>query len=179
MEPLYNMTGIPPISYVLPKLMHAYSLRLQGLPLGAKVKTILEMDQCCYWPDYTTPHTNLHWASIDLSPSTYHPIDLCTAGLWAHPKVLYTPQPLSSPDTKWLKESITQMPYHPMIHIFISSMAHLTTALTTYHICYAHHPNKFHFTGITIGVNQTQALCRAVQVTLSHATSIPFTHAYL
>jgi len=40
--------GIPPISYVLPKLMHSYALRLQGLPLGAKVKTILEMDQCRY-----------------------------------------------------------------------------------------------------------------------------------
>ena len=55
-EPLHNMTGIPPISYVLPKLMHTYSLRLQGLPPEAKVKTVLETDQCQYWPDYATPH---------------------------------------------------------------------------------------------------------------------------
>ncbi len=27
-EPLHNMTGIPPLSYMLPKLMHAYTLRL-------------------------------------------------------------------------------------------------------------------------------------------------------
>src|SRR6266851_819648 len=79
-EPLHNMTGIPPISYVLPKLMHAYSLRLQGLPLEAKVKTVLETDQCCYWPDYITPPTNLYQASSGLSPSTYCPLDPCTAG---------------------------------------------------------------------------------------------------
>ena len=59
-EPLHNMTGIPPLSYVLPKLMHTYTLRLQGLPLGAKVKTVLEADQCHYWPDYITPLMNLH-----------------------------------------------------------------------------------------------------------------------
>ena len=58
-EPLYNMTGIPPLSYMLPKLMHSYTLRLQGLPPGAKVKTVLETDQCCYWPDYIIPPTNL------------------------------------------------------------------------------------------------------------------------
>ena len=80
MEPLHNMTGIPPISYVLPKLMHTYSLRLQGLPPGAKVKTVLETDQCHYWPDYITPHTNLCQASSGLSPSTYYPIDPCTTG---------------------------------------------------------------------------------------------------
>ncbi len=81
MEPLYNIIGIPPISYMLPKLMHTYSLRLQGLPLGAKVKTILKTDQCCYWPDYIIPPTNLCQASTGLSPSTYHPIDPCTAGI--------------------------------------------------------------------------------------------------
>ncbi len=54
-EPLHNMMGIPPISYMLPKLIHAYTLRLQGLPPRAKVKTVLEMDQCRYWPEYITP----------------------------------------------------------------------------------------------------------------------------
>ncbi len=69
-EPLHNMTGIPPLSYVLPKLMHAYTLRLQGLPPGAKVKTVLEMDQCRYWPAYITPPMNLHWASLGYLPPT-------------------------------------------------------------------------------------------------------------
>jgi len=58
-EPLHNMTGVPPISYMLPKLMHSYALRLQGLPLGTKVKTVLEADQCRYWPEYINPPTNL------------------------------------------------------------------------------------------------------------------------
>ena len=30
-EPIHNLTGIPPISHVLPKLMHAYTNRLKGL----------------------------------------------------------------------------------------------------------------------------------------------------
>jgi hypothetical protein len=58
-DPLHNLTGVPPISYVLPKLMHAYSNCLQGLPARAKVRTILSEDQCRYWPDYLTPTTNL------------------------------------------------------------------------------------------------------------------------
>jgi len=58
-DPLHNLTGVPPISYVLPKLMHAYSNCLQRLPAKAKVRTILSDDQCRYWPDYITPITNL------------------------------------------------------------------------------------------------------------------------
>ena len=61
-DPLHNLTGVPPISYVLPKLMHSYSNRLQGLPAKARVRTILSDDQCRYWPDYLTPMTNLHAA---------------------------------------------------------------------------------------------------------------------
>jgi hypothetical protein len=61
-DPLHNLTGVPPISYVLPKLMHAYSNRLQGLPTRAKVRTILSEDQCCYWPDYLTPQMNVRRA---------------------------------------------------------------------------------------------------------------------
>lgn len=43
-EPLHNLTRVPPISYMLPKLMHTYSLRLNGLPLGAKIRTVLTTD---------------------------------------------------------------------------------------------------------------------------------------
>jgi hypothetical protein len=67
LDPLHNLIRIPPIRYVLDKLMHSYSNRLQGLPLNAKVWTILSEDQSCYWPDYLTPTTNLRRAFI--SPS--------------------------------------------------------------------------------------------------------------
>jgi hypothetical protein len=70
-DPLHNLTGVPPISYVLPKLMHAYSNHLQGLPARAKVRTILSEDQCCYWPDYLTPQTNLQRAFC--TPSIHPP----------------------------------------------------------------------------------------------------------
>jgi hypothetical protein len=70
-DPLHNLTGVPPVSYVLSKLMHAYSNRLQGLPARAKVRTILSEDQCRYWPDYITPMTNLRAAFR--APSTYPP----------------------------------------------------------------------------------------------------------
>src|SRR6266851_8784732 len=114
------MMGIPPISYMLPKLMHAYSLRLQGLPLGTKVKTVLETDQCRYWPDYVNPPTNLRRASSGLSPSTYCPLDPCTAGSWSHPRLLYPPQPPSSLDTERLKEFLDTHTHADTRHIFIT-----------------------------------------------------------
>jgi hypothetical protein len=43
-DPLHNLLGVPPISYVLPKLMHSYTLRLQRLPSNAKVRTVLDAD---------------------------------------------------------------------------------------------------------------------------------------
>jgi hypothetical protein len=39
---LYNLLSVLPISYVLPKLMHSYALRLQGLPPNSKVRTVLD-----------------------------------------------------------------------------------------------------------------------------------------
>jgi len=47
-DPLHNLLGILPISYVMPKLMHAYALRLQGLPPNAKVCMVLTANQCRY-----------------------------------------------------------------------------------------------------------------------------------
>jgi len=72
-DPLHNLTGVPPISYVLPKLMHSYSNRLQGLPARAKVWTILSEDQCYYWPNYLTPMTNLQHAFCEPS---IHPLQV-------------------------------------------------------------------------------------------------------
>ncbi len=178
-EPLHNMTGIPPLSYILPKLMHAYTLRLQGLPPRAKVKTVLKMDQCCYWPDYITPPTNLRWASLGLGPSTYHPLDPCTARLWAHPQLHHNPQPLSSLDTKWLKEVLISPLHDLTLFIFISPTSHSPMPITTYHIHYTHTPHTYTHTSGTNRVDHTQVTSQAVEATLSLALMIPHTHTFL
>ena len=85
LNPLHNLLGVPPISYVLPKLMHSYDLRLQDLPPDAKVHTVLDTDQCHYWPTYINPSTNLSQASLGIGPSMYWPKDPCTARIWSHP----------------------------------------------------------------------------------------------
>jgi hypothetical protein len=58
-EPLHNLTCIPPIPYLMDKLMHAYAHRLQDLPSSAQVRMILTTNQCRYWPEYVNPITNL------------------------------------------------------------------------------------------------------------------------
>ena len=55
-EPLHNLMGIPPIHYLLDKLLSAYTHRLRAMPPNALVHMVLETDQCCIWPDYFTPH---------------------------------------------------------------------------------------------------------------------------
>src|SRR6266853_1639147 len=137
-DPLHNMMGIPPISYVLPKLMHAYSLRLQGLPPGVKVKTVLQTDQCHYWPDYATPPTNLRRASSGLGPSTYHPLDPCTAGSWLHPQLLSAPQPPSSLDTEWLKEFLDTHTHAATRHLFITPTTRDGLPVAISHTHFAH-----------------------------------------
>jgi len=87
------MIGVPPISYLLPKLMHVYSLRLQRMPSHALICTILVSDWCRYWPKYFIRLTNLSHASNDVGPSTYCPSNLCTARLWVHPCLTYSPDP--------------------------------------------------------------------------------------
>ncbi len=58
-DPLHNLMCIPPITYLIGKLIHSYTLRLGRLPLYAKVRTVLTVDQCHYWPAYVNPPTNL------------------------------------------------------------------------------------------------------------------------
>jgi len=62
-EPLHNLTGIPPISYFMNKLMHSYTNRLQAMAAYAKVQQVLTEDRCHYWPIYIHPSTNLLRAS--------------------------------------------------------------------------------------------------------------------
>ena len=45
-EPLHNLTGIPPIPYLLDKLLNAYTHRLQAMPPNALVHTVLKTDRC-------------------------------------------------------------------------------------------------------------------------------------
>jgi hypothetical protein len=58
-EPLHNLTHIPPISYVLDKLIQSYSQHLAGLPPQCKTCTVITMDHCQYWPAYVQPPTHL------------------------------------------------------------------------------------------------------------------------
>ena len=55
-DPLHNLMCIPPIMYLIGKLMHSYTLRLGHLPPHVKVRTVLTTDQCRYWPNYVNPH---------------------------------------------------------------------------------------------------------------------------
>jgi hypothetical protein len=58
-EPLHNLTCVPPIPYLMDKLMHSYTHRLWDLPSSTKVRTILTTNQCRYWPEHINPTTNL------------------------------------------------------------------------------------------------------------------------
>jgi hypothetical protein len=80
-EPLNNLTGIPPIPYLLDKLLNAYTHRLRAMPPNTLVHTVLETDRCRIWPSYLNPHTNLHAISINVSTPTYWALGPCTEGL--------------------------------------------------------------------------------------------------
>jgi hypothetical protein len=112
-EPLHNLTGVPPISYLLPKLIHTYKIQLQGLPPSAKVCIAPTHNACRYWPDYITPPTTLSHISAHLSPNTYRPTDLCKTGQWSHPNFTYNPP---SPNHKSHFVDYDPMHIHIMIH---------------------------------------------------------------
>jgi hypothetical protein len=92
-EPLHNLMGVPCIPYVLDKLKHSYSLKLQSTTPNAKTHTILFSDQCQYWPDYICPPTNLSHSFLKLAESTYRPSSLDSNGLEGKPRFLYLLSP--------------------------------------------------------------------------------------
>ena len=102
LEPLHNLTRVPPISYTLSKLMLAYSRRLGTLPPKALVRSLIEFDRCRIWPDFINPETNLTCALQGIEVYTYRYIDPCKTGQWTHPRLIYVPL---SP----------QLPYSPTI----------------------------------------------------------------
>jgi len=156
-DPLHNLTGVPPISYVLPKLMHPYLNRLQGLPARARVWTILSEDQCHYWPDYVNPTTNLRAAFHAPSISPPRVEGQASHDRWNTPRLLYLdPTPdhllpshrrdLHNPEPGSLHVFIVPAPSNPHVAVYLSPP-------------FAH--------GTTRGLTQTQALCRAVKEALT------------
>jgi hypothetical protein len=162
-KPLHNLLGILLISYVLPKLMHAYTLRLQGLPPTAKVHTVLVADQCRYWPDYVNPPTNLSQASLRIGPSTYQPKALCTAGAWSHLRVVYEPPP---PNPTTYKADLAHLQASDT-HIFIFTYTHRDLPFALYFI---KSDEQVSHRGLERGIDQMQALCQAVKVALESIT---------
>jgi hypothetical protein len=159
-DPLHNLLGVPPISYVLPKLMHSYTLRLQGLPPNAKVCTVLDVDQCRYWPTYINPPTNLSRASLGIGPSTYRPKDPSTTGSWSHPRITYEPPP---PNPTIYKDDLAH-PREYNTHIFIFTHIHRGHPYALYFIKQG---GRVSHQGLDRGIDQMQALCRAVKITLA------------
>jgi hypothetical protein len=156
-DPLHNLTGVPPISYVLPKLMHSYSNRLQGLPARAKVRTILSEDQCHYWPDYITPTTNLR--SAFHAPSEHPPRvkGQTSHNRWNTPRLLYFDP---TPPYLILKHHWDLLHPEPTIlHIYIA------LAPSNPHIAVYLSPSEVD--GTMRGLTQMQALCRAVNEALT------------
>ena len=158
-DPLHNLLGVPPILYVLPKLMHSYALRLKGLSPNAKVHTVLDTDQCRYWPSYINLPTNLSRASLGIGPSTYRPKDPCTAGLWSHPHVTHEPPP---PNPTTYKDDLAH-PWEYDTHIFIFMHIHRELPYALYFI---KRNRRVSHRGLNRGIDQMQALCRAVKIAL-------------
>jgi hypothetical protein len=174
-EPLHNLTRVPPISYVLDKLILSYSQRLEGLPPQCKTRTIITADQCRYWPAYVQPPTNLARVSQNLGPPTYHPndLDLCTASsIWSHSRLHYLPKPPPHITVRY-KESWERQEVSDT-HITVSHTILQGQHVATYRII----RNKNRITyGIYKGADRTQAICLAVKHALSHPHTQPlFTH---
>jgi hypothetical protein len=161
-EPLHNLTGVPPISYVLDKLKHPYSLKLQGTALNAKTRTILYSDQCRYWPDYVCPSTNLTRSFIKPAESMYRPSSPDSNGLEGKPRFLYLPSPpphiLASH-----KRRLRERDFHTL-HIIVSPYVHDTKTLAIYR---SFPGGRIIHTRCFKGVNYMQAICQAVHNALT------------
>ena len=153
-EPLHNLMGIPPISYVLNKLKHSYSLKLQGTALNAKTHTILYQDQCRYWPAYIRPTTNLSLSFIKPAESTYQPREMADTGPQGKPRFTYLPSPpphiLASQ-----KRCLQDHDFHTL-HILISPFVHNTKPIAIFRCSFG---GKTTLTGCTKGVDYMQAIC--------------------
>jgi hypothetical protein len=168
-KPLHNLTRIPPIPYLMDKLMHSYTHRLRDLPSSAKVRTILTTNQCRYWPEYVNPITNLTRASHNLGEAAPRAPVLSIAGTWTHPRFTHVPRPPPHIVTRY-KESMAHQEAADT-HVLILHHIHLRRHLATYHITRSHTTLT---NGIVHGQDQTQAIRRAVTTALT--ATIPTLH---
>jgi len=153
-EPLHNLTRIPPIPYLMGKLMHSYAHRLWDLPSSAKVRTIITTNQCRYWPEYVNPTMNLTQVSNNLGEVIHRAPVPCTAGTWTHPPFTYVPKPPPYITTRY-KESMAHQEAADT-HITVLHHIRLCCHLATYHITRTY---KSLATGTVFGQDQTQAIC--------------------
>src|SRR5713101_2304875 len=124
------------------------------MPPNALICTVLTTDWCCYWPDYITLLTNLHHTSTKVGPSTYQPVDPCTARLWSYTHLIHNPS--LSPG---MLTSYKAMLIHPApldTHIFITYHLYEGSHFGLYFILHSCHLLT---QGCTKVINQTQALC--------------------
>jgi len=163
-DPLHNLAGIPPISYVLPKLIHAYINRLWSLPPNAKILTIQNSDQCRYWPDHILPTTNLSCILTHVRTSTYRLPDPYTVGSWTHQHLTYTRTP--SKHTIELHKDDAAHPSPSDIHLFITYTKQNNIHIGTYTIKRA---SNTILSGTSTGPDQKQALCGAIKIAVSSA----------
>jgi hypothetical protein len=163
-EPLHNLTGIPPICYLLDKILNAYTHRLQAMPPNTLVHTVLETDRCRIWPDYFIPPTNLHALSVNIGTPTYRPIGPYSAGTWTHPQILYNPTP-SDATTLHYKEVLIH-PAPSDTHIFCFHVTHQGAHFGCYLI---YRQRRVMHSGCTRGIDQTQATSHTVKVALRKA----------
>jgi hypothetical protein len=153
-EPLHNLAGVPPIFYVLDKLKHSYSLKLQGTALNAKTQTILYHNQCHYWPEYVHPYTNLSLSFLKPVESMYWPLSLNNTGLWGKPRFTYLPSPPPHILVTY-KHCFMDRNYHTL-HIMISPFTHNSLSLAIYQCSLRRHTI---YEGCKKGIDYTQAIC--------------------
>jgi hypothetical protein len=154
---LHNLTSVPPISYVLNKLTHSYSLKLQGMVPNAKTRIILYHNLCQYWPEYIHPTTNLTWAFLKPAESMYWPLNPATTGLWG--KLRFTYLLTSPPHILTLhKCCLVEQDLHTL-YIIVSPCIYDTQPLIIYKCFFGGHKI---YKGCKKGVNYMQAKCQAV-----------------
>ena len=162
-EPLHNLTAVPPISYLLPKLMNSYTRRLGGMNPQAMVHSVLVHDQCQYWPEYVTTHTNLTRASSGIAVITYRPVDPCKTGLWTSPCLTHIPN-ATNHTIKAHKASLRN-PSPSDLHVVIHPSSRDNTPVALYFI--SRSSQSIH-RNVVRGEDQTQAICQAVKAALAY-----------
>jgi hypothetical protein len=173
-EPLQNLTGVPPIRYLMTKLMDSYTHRLWAMAPQAMVRRVLTKDWCRYWPDYIIPTMNLTHASREVTTSTYRPLGPHRFRLWSRPGLTYD-TPNSEVALERLKKSY-KLRDAPYVHVIVVPYTHESRPIGLYYI---YHTDTLIWKGHTTGADQTQAICQAVKAATEIATNLRYPHIIL